>query len=126
MILSILQAEGQHLTAAEVYRKAKTELPHLSPGTVYRNLSLLTTDGDILKLSIPGKPDHYERKREKHDHMVCRICGRIRDVLIPGLLDAINYQTGEKALAYELLIYYICPVCRDKAQIGDDTRLKRN
>ncbi len=114
LILSLLAAECRHMSAAEIYLRAKRELPHIALGTVYRNLGLLVDEGEIVRVSVPGKPDAYDTLKEKHDHMICALCGRIRDIFIPGLQDAIDYQTGEKTLSYELSISYICPDCRKK------------
>lgn len=102
------------MNASEIYARAKKEMPSLALGTVYRNLGILVSEGEIMRVSLPGKPDAYDTLKDKHDHMVCAMCGKIRDIFIPGLKDAIDYQTGEKTLSYELSISYICPECKKK------------
>ena len=114
LILRIIHASDEHMTAEQIYKKAKAEMPSIAMGTVYRNLGLMVDCGDVLRLSVPGKPDRFDRGQKKHDHLICDICGKMKDILIPGLIDAIEYQTGERILSYELTIRYVCPVCREK------------
>ena len=116
LILRIIRTAEEHMTADEIYRKAKAEMPSIAMGTVYRNLSLMVDAGEILRLSVPGKPDRFDKGQKKHDHLICDVCEKMKDVLIPGLSDAIEYQTGEKILTYDLTIRYICDACREKAQ----------
>ncbi len=113
-ILAVLQENGGHMTAGEIHASAVRDIPGLSLGTVYRNLSLLVSEGRIGQLSFSGKPDRYERRATPHDHLTCDICGSVKDVLIPGLADAISYQTGERVLSYSLVIRYRCSACRDR------------
>ncbi len=117
-ILAALKENGGHMTAAEILCRVREQLPAVSLGTVYRNLSLLSAEKAIGQVSFSGKPDRYEHRTGAHDHMVCDICGAVRDVLIPGLADAIGYQTGEKVLSYSLMILYRCPLCREKTEGG--------
>ena len=117
-ILRALQENGGHMTAGEILSCVRKEMPAVSLGTVYRNLSLLSGEGKIGQVAFSGKPDRYEYRATPHDHMVCDICGSVRDVLIPGLADAIGYQTGEKVLSYALMIRYRCPLCREKTEGG--------
>lgn len=118
LITEIIRSEEEHMTAEQIYKRAAETIPAISLATVYRNLSLMTACGDIARIPMDGKPDRYDRTMKPHDHMICAICGGIRDVLIPGLADAIAYQTGEKVLAYTLTIRYICPACREKTKEG--------
>ena len=114
LVLRVIRTADAHLTAEEIYRRAKEEMPSIAMGTVYRNLSLMVDAGEILRLSVPGKPDRFDKGQKKHDHLICDVCGGMKDVLIPGLADAIEYQTGEKILTYDLTIRYICDACREK------------
>ncbi len=100
------------MTAQELHTCVKAVLPRCALGTVYRNLGLLCDEGRVARIPLSKDADVYELKKEPHDHMICVRCGKIRDVYIPGLSDAIDYQTGEKTLSYELTISYLCPDCK--------------
>ncbi len=114
LIRACLSRGARHMTASEIHAYVRETMPHIALGTVYRNLGLLVEAGEVARVAVTGRADVYETKTEKHDHMVCVRCGRIRDIFIPGLIDAIDYQTGEKALSYELSISYLCAECKKK------------
>ena len=52
-ILEALILRHDHPTADTLYRALREDLPHISLGTVYRNLNLLTELGKIRKIGDP-------------------------------------------------------------------------
>ena len=90
-ILKNLQSRRDHPTADMVYESVQVEQPNISLGTVYRNLSFLTENGQILKISTGIGPDHFDGFTEAHNHFVCRKCGRVLDL---------DYVADEKIIAY--------------------------
>lgn len=90
-ILKNLQSRRDHPTADMVYESVQIEEPNISLGTVYRNLSFLTENGQILKISTGIGPDHFDGFTEAHNHFVCRKCGRVQDL---------DYVADEKIIAY--------------------------
>ena len=81
------------------------------PATVYNNLNKLWDSGLIRKVSIEGMPDRYDLA-QKHDHLVCRHCGKIMDISFEDLTAPLRSQLGEDFLFYDLKVYYLCPECR--------------
>lgn len=112
LILTIIQNSPEHLTAEKIYLLAKQQSPKISMGTVYRCLGLLVQEGRIRKVSVFGKTDYYDKNCEKHDHLLCVQCGKIRDVELQNLLSLLQRETGEKILSYDLNLHYICSECR--------------
>ena len=90
-ILKNLQSRRDHPTADMVYESVQVEEPNISLGTVYRNLSFLTENGQILKISTGIGPDHFDGFTEAHNHFVCSKCGRVLDL---------DYVADEKIIAY--------------------------
>ena len=90
-ILKNLQSRRDHPTADMVYESVQVEEPNISLGTVYRNLSFLTENGQILKISTGIGPDHFDGFTEAHNHFACRKCGRVLDL---------DYVADEKIIAY--------------------------
>ena len=74
-ILHVLCHEGTHLSPAEVYKKARLELPGLTEPTVYRTLEFLS-DIALVRPSY-NSSGHltYEIAGSDHHHIVCRNCG---------------------------------------------------
>ena len=112
-IFSIINTSYEHLTSEQVFRKLKETHPNVVLATVYNNLNRLLEAGLIRKVSIEGAPDRYDRTT-KHDHLVCKHCGRLADTKFRDLTSALQEQIGEDFLYYDLKVYYICPECRKK------------
>ena len=113
-IYDIIVRSHDHLTANQVYEKLKETCPGVVPATVYNNLNKLWEAGIIRKVSTEGMPDRYDSV-QKHDHVICRNCGKIMDVSFDDLTSALRRQLGEDFLFYDLKVYYLCPECREKA-----------
>ena len=71
-----------HPVAEEVYSMVKTQIPKISMGTIYRNLSQLVDHGMILELNIDGV-SHYDGNINIHQHFLCNKCQTIFDCEIP-------------------------------------------
>ncbi len=80
--------------------------------TVYNNLSYLCEQGLIRKISVDGFSDRYD-KIEKHDHLICKKCGKISDIMLEDLTSKLQNQTDISILSYELKLNYICDECLD-------------
>jgi len=88
-IKNFLMNRNDHPTAETVYFGIKEEFPNVSLGTVYRNLSLLSERGDIIKISTIGGPDRFDGNVAPHYHFFCSECNRIID-LDMDIIDHIN------------------------------------
>ena len=75
-----LRQRRDHPTADMVYADIRAQYPRVSLGTVYRNLALLTEQGEIRKLPSDEGADRYDGNLEAHNHFVCRECGAIFDI----------------------------------------------
>ncbi|MGN0348115.1 MAG: Fur family transcriptional regulator [Roseburia sp.] len=111
-IFNIINSSGQHLTAEQVFLKLKETHPKVVLATVYNNLNRLLEDELIRKVSIEGVSDRYDRA-EKHDHLVCRHCGKLADTKFKDLTASLKEQMKEDFLYYDLKVYYVCPECRN-------------
>ena len=80
LIRAILAACCDHPTAETVYERARAIRPKIGFGTVYRNLSVLADDGEILRLSVPGSADRFDGTVADHGHFYCHSCGAFGDV----------------------------------------------
>ncbi len=80
VILDTLRSMVSHPTADEVYEAVRGILPHISLGTVYRNLEVLTEMGLIMRLDIGGGQRRYDGRAERHYHLRCINCERVVDI----------------------------------------------
>jgi Fur family peroxide stress response transcriptional regulator len=71
-----------HPSADMVYAHLRKTMPNISLGTVYRNLNLLVSQGEAVKLNFGSGADHFDGNVVPHYHFVCSECGRIKDLEI--------------------------------------------
>ena len=112
-IFAIVNTSREHLTVEQIFQKLRDIHPQVVLATVYNNLNRLLEEGLIRKVSVEGMPDRYD-KMEKHDHLVCKRCGKLADVTLEDLTASLKKQLGNDFLSYDLKVYYICPACREK------------
>ena len=110
-IYDIVVTSHEHLTVNQVYERLRERYPRVAPATVYNNLNKLWEAGLVRKVSVEGMPDRYDWM-QKHDHLVCRRCGKIMDISFDDLTAPLRSQLGEDFLFYDLKVYYLCPACR--------------
>lgn len=122
LVLSIAGAPNAHLTAEEIFLLAKKEMPAIALGTVYRNLNILVEEGLLRRINIAGDPDRFDHAGEAHGHLICKSCGRLKDIKVDGIRESIEAATGEDILSVSLSAYYICEECKAD---GQDRKLNR-
>jgi len=79
-IKEFLQGRTDHPTADMVYRNIRELYPNISLGTVYRNLSLLASLGEISRIHCEDGADRFDPITTPHYHVVCRRCRRVHDL----------------------------------------------
>ena len=114
LIYSIIQDSCEHLTANEIYLKAKEIIPNIACGTVYRNLDLMVKANQIKLIEVPNDSNRYDRTLVTHDHYLCYNCGRVDDVFIGDLKKTIEKNHNIKVKSYNLIIHCLCEECLKK------------
>ena len=114
-IFEIVASSHNHMTDEQVFRELQKTYPTVVLATVYNNLNKLWAAGRIRKVSQEGMPDRYDRM-ERHDHLVCRKCGKLMDVNLADLTEQIQRQIDIPILAYDLKLIYLCEECREKLE----------
>ncbi len=111
LIYDVLCMMPKHPTAEDVFHEVRKQQPHIAMGTVYRNLNLLCGDGDIMRIAVNGAPDRYDNNPQFHDHIICKQCGKVRDVQLDSAYSVFSKAAGSNIIGYELLMYEICSDC---------------
>lgn len=75
----------------------------------------LWQDDLIRKVSVEGMPDRYDRI-QRHDHLVCRRCGKLSDIDLGDLTAELEKKAGISILSYDLKLNYLCEECRKEIQ----------
>jgi len=111
---AILQAMRKqwHPTADTIYAEVKKEIPSISLGTVYRNLSQFAEKNVIRRIPRGNAPDFFDGNTDAHDHIICIKCGKVSDICLPELIEVVNAHTKTEVLSVELSASHICLECR--------------
>lgn len=110
-ILEIISSSHSHMTADEVFSALRQTYPRVVLATVYNNLNHLCQEELIRKVSVEGMPDRYDRI-QRHDHLVCKQCGRLLDVDLGDLTAQLERTLGRSILSYDLKLMDLCEECR--------------
>ena len=110
VILDIINNSDTHLTAEQVFFELKKEYPAVALATVYNNLNSLCQQGKIRKISVEGCTERYD-KNTRHDHLVCRRCGKLSDIHLEDITEQLKKQVGFEIDGYDIKVQYLCPDC---------------
>ena len=114
-ILEIVSSSHSHMTAEEIFDVLRQTYPAVVLATVYNNLNRLWQDDLIRKVSVEGMPDRYDRI-QRHDHLVCKRCGRLLDIDLGDLTKQLEKKAGLPILSYDLKLTYLCEDCKKKIE----------
>ena len=115
-IVRVLREAGEHLTPAEVCKRARGNHVRLGLTTVYRTLEILSDLGFVRRIHQEGRCQAYAlvREREGH-HLVCQSCHRVVDFPCTGLTELIDetvQRTGFSVESHLLELVGFCPACQ--------------
>lgn len=117
VILEELKKTKRHPTAEELYQKVKERLPEISIGTVYRNLEILTSQGEAQKITNGGRKKRYDGNSLSHYHIKCNRCGKVDDLpedIVEFIKKEMQFNCDYEVTGYNLFFYGICPDCKNK------------
>ena len=120
-ILSFLRQTKDHPSAEMVYNHLKQEIPDLSLGTVYRNLSMFKEQGEIISLGTVNGVERFDGNIEPHVHFICNGCDAVIDLdqmeVPTALREAAAMYCGGKVDGCQLSF---SGLCRDCLQLEKD------
>ena len=115
-ILNVLAHSVNHPSAESIYEKLVNLYPTMSLATVYKTLSLLKQENEVLELEFSELGNRYDGKKPyPHPHVICTECGKIID---PAQLDMEDItrkmakETGFQIVTHRLDFYGLCPQCQ--------------
>ncbi len=110
-ILNVLRSTNTHPTAGWIYEKVREQIPNISLGTVYRNLTELCQSGEILSVDVRDGQEHYDGDNSPHLHLRCKNCNSLTDVVLRN--DPMNLIAIENGFTPEISVYVVYGVCKN-------------
>lgn len=118
-IKKFLSTRTDHPTADTIYLNLRQSLPNISLGTVYRNLALLVSTGEIVKISCDDNVDRFDWNTAPHYHFMCTACGCVKDLpmkIMPEL-DTLAKQYFDGAIdSHRVMFYGTCKNCLNQKE----------
>ena len=100
-ILHYLQSVTDHPSAETVFTKLKQEIPDLSMGTVYRNLSLFKSQGLAASVATVNGVERFDGNTDPHVHFICTECNAVIDLMEMEIPEALR-KTAESCCGGEV------------------------
>lgn len=119
LIYSIIAGAGNHMTAEEVYDRAKAQGAPIGIATVYRQLNLLAEKGKIQRIRDKDQGYIYDGNEKPHHHFYCCICGKYTDLSLDydtAWNDKIAEETGAVIHSHRIVFEGICKHCKAKCE----------
>ncbi len=115
VVLQVIRDAEEHLTANEVFDRAKQLLPTISFATVYNSLRYLKDAGHIGEISFGNGASRFDAMTSRHDHALCTNCGKLVDMEIELPSEIVKLATKFskfKLESIELTLRGLCPECK--------------
>lgn len=111
-IRRVFMSAGRPLTPEEILENGQHIVPSLGLATVYRNVKILTAEGWLAEVELPGGGVRYElAERPHHHHFLCRTCDQAFDVhRCPERIEELAPE-GFKVDGHEMILYGRCAAC---------------
>lgn len=114
-IVKILASSKGHPSVEAIYDQIKSDFPTMSLATVYRNIVLIKSLGEVLELGFPDGSNRYDgNKPYPHPHVICIKCKKIVDPDLDSLDNMrkeVAVETKFKILNHRLDFFGICNNC---------------
>jgi Fur family peroxide stress response transcriptional regulator len=114
-IVKILAGSEGHPSVENIHARIKKDFPTMSLATVYKNILLIKSLGEVLELGFPDGSNRYDgNKPTPHPHVICVKCKKIVDPDLDNLDEMrkeVETETGFKILNHRLDFFGICSKC---------------
>ena len=114
-IAKILAKSEDHPSVEKIHVQIKKDFPTMSLATVYKNIILIKSLGEVLELGFPDGSNRYDgNKPYPHPHVICIKCKKIVDLDLESLDEMkkeVASETNFKILNHRLDFFGICSNC---------------
>ena len=108
-----------------VYNYLKPEYPDLSLGTVYRNLSMFKSQGEIISVGAVNGVERFDGNTMPHVHFVCEQCESVIDLPQIEVPEALTREatdlTGGQVDLCQLTFVGRCAKCLSEGKEAEES-----
>ena len=116
VVLQVIRGADSHLTANEVFGRAKDLLPSISFATVYNSLRYLKEAGHIAEIQFGNGASRFDRMTHRHDHAICTTCGKLVDIEMEHPAELVKMAAKRSKFKPESLEFTLRGLCPDCAK----------
>lgn len=117
-VARVLCDSKDHPNVETIFERLQDAFPTVSLATVYRNVMLLRSLGEVLELGFPDGSNRYDGNNPfPHAHVICVRCKKIVEPDLGSLKDMtveVADETGFDILDHRLDFFGICADCKRK------------
>ena len=116
LVANALAAAGRQLSADQLYRGLRRQVPDIGRATVFRTLETLVEAGVARRLELDGHVYAYVACLPKHHHhLACTRCGRVEEIdeaYVRPIAERLEREMGFEVDDARLDFYGRCATCR--------------
>jgi Fur family transcriptional regulator, peroxide stress response regulator len=117
MVLKIITENPDHPSVEQIYEHVRSHFPMTSLATIYKTISMLKDENEILELGFAGNSSRYDGlKPYPHPHLICVKCQKIIDPdieLFGELPQELAQKYGYQIVNQRVDFFGICPSCQE-------------
>ncbi len=107
---------NSHFEVDALHTAIENDGYHVSRATVYNTVELLEKAG-ILRKNVFGQNSAiYEVNRDNHIHLICKRCGKIREIENPHIASHVMQLNPDNFIpdSFSITLYGVCGECSTK------------
>jgi Fur family peroxide stress response transcriptional regulator len=112
LLFRLMYGNTMHPTAEALFSDASTQMPGISLRTVYQTLTDLASMGELRLIDVGAGAVRFDPNVDDHHHVVCEMCGDVRDVYVAGSQNlSIDGLDGFAVDSTSILFHGSCAKC---------------
>ena len=119
-LIRLIAASEGHPNATQLYESLRIQFPTVSLATIYKTLTLLKDEGEVLEIDLRNDSRYDGNKPYPHPHLICTLCNKIMDGDETLSLQTLNKEIEEKykfqIIRHQLVFYGVCQDCQKLIQ----------